>query len=315
MLSFVVSLNLLRRHLDESQRAMVAGRIATLVQGQRADRSIDLSPTQLDAADLLNVSVPSVKRAREVLDHGTPELVASVEQGQIAVSTAAVLTDLPPLEQVEIIARGEQEILAKAKEIRAKRSEVRRDERMDTLAAISQGNVPLLDKDDTRVFPVVYADPPWQYEHVESEARAINNQYPTLSLEEICALPVAQKSTADALLFLWATSPKLSEAMQVVTAWGFTYRTCMVWIKDQIGMGYYARQQHELLLIATRGTPPTPAPEDRPSSVIHAPRGLVHSQKPAAFAEAIERMYPKLPKLELFCRTPRPGWSVWGNQA
>lgn len=190
--------------------------------------------------------------------------------------------------------------------------DVKRAERMEDLAATSRENTPLTG--ELGRFPVIYADPPWRYEHVETESRAIENQYPTMDLDAICALDVPAIATADAVLFLWATTPKLAEAMRVIEAWGFTYRSGAVWVKDKIGMGYYFRQRHELLLIATRGNPPTPAPADRPDSVIEAPREK-HSAKPAAFAEAIERMYPQLPKIELFCRSPRSGWKSWGNEA
>jgi N6-adenosine-specific RNA methylase IME4 len=116
------------------------------------------------------------------------------------------------------------------------------------------------------------------------------------------------------VLYMWATSPKLEEALQVINAWGFSYRTNAVWVKDKIGMGYYFRQQHELLLIASKGTLPTPLPSLRVSSLIHAPR-LKHSQKPDIVAETLEIWYPKIPKLELFCRSPREGWGVWGNES
>lgn len=164
-----------------------------------------------------------------------------------------------------------------------------------------------------RTFPIVYADPPWRYEHSETHSRKIENQYPTMGLEEIRALPLGVVASENCLLFLWATSPKLHEAMGVIDAWGFDYRTCMVWIKDKIGMGYYARQRHELLLIAKQGEIPPPLPADRPDSVISAPRGK-HSEKPEEVYEIIERMYPKLPKIELFCRKRREGWEAWGNE-
>jgi N6-adenosine-specific RNA methylase IME4 len=115
------------------------------------------------------------------------------------------------------------------------------------------------------------------------------------------------------VLFLWATSPLLPEAVQVMDAWGFDYKTNMVWDKGSIGMGYYARQQHELLLIGTRGTPGTPLPEARPPSVICESKGKL-SAKPERFYEIIEAMYPAASKVELFCRSPREGWEVWGNE-
>ena len=133
-----------------------------------------------------------------------------------------------------------------------------------------------------------------------------------MSLAEIKRLDVP--ACDDAVLFLWATSPKLEEALEVLKAWGFQYRTCMVWVKDKIGMGYYARQRHELLLIGKRGNLPVPDPEDRPDSVVMAPRAG-HSEKPEVFYEVIERMYPTCERVELFARHPRDGWAAWGNQA
>ena len=113
---------------------------------------------------------------------------------------------------------------------------------------------------------VIYADPPWRYDASQSPSRRIDNHYPTMALEEIKALAEQGEVPAadDAVLFLWATPPLLPEALEVMAAWGFTYRTCMVWVKDRIGMGYYARQRHELLLIGKRGSLPVPEPSDRP---------------------------------------------------
>jgi len=265
------------------------------------------------AAAAVSVSARSVESAHVVLRAGAPELIAAVESGMAAVSTAAeIAPSLTHDEQRQVIARGEREILAAAKEIRAKKTEVRRQERVEKLVEIAKDNTPL--NQVAARYPVIYADPPWRYEHAESESRAIENQYPTMELDAICDLPLSTITTDDAILFMWATSPKLAEAMRVVESWGFTYRTCMVWDKEKIGMGYYARQQHELLLIATKGAPPTPPPSARPSSVVREARNE-HSAKPKIFYDLIERMYPELPKLEMFCRSPRAGWGVWGNQS
>lgn len=162
-------------------------------------------------------------------------------------------------------------------------------------------------------YHIIYADPPWQYDFAVSLTREIENQYPTMELAEICSLPVKDCSNKDSILFLWATNPKLLEALKVIEAWGYNYRTNMVWVKDKIGMGYYARQRHELLLIATRGSLPVPEPENRPDSAIISPR-TEHSKKPIVVYELIEKMYPHYTKLELFARNKRDGWDVWGNQ-
>ena len=216
LVSFVVSLNLKRRHLDESQRAMVAAAIATLERGERADRSIDPSVTQEQAASMLNVSVPSVKRARQVRDDGAPELVQAVEQGRVSVSAAADVATLPKPAQAQIVARGEAEILQAAKAIRTKRVEARRADRVERITQIAAGNVDLAVVQ--RRFPVLYCDPPWRYEYIETESRAIENQYPTMSLDEICALDVPRIAHDDAVLFMWVTSPKLEEGMRVLSA-------------------------------------------------------------------------------------------------
>jgi N6-adenosine-specific RNA methylase IME4 len=133
-----------------------------------------------------------------------------------------------------------------------------------------------------------------------------------MPLQDICSLPVADLATDEAILFVWTTSPYLVEALQVVLAWGFKYKTNIAWVKDKVGLGYVVRNRHELLLVATRGDIPSPLPANRPSSVIEAPR-REHSRKPDEAYELIERMYPELPKIELFARQARPGWACWGN--
>jgi N6-adenosine-specific RNA methylase IME4 len=197
------------------------------------------------------------------------------------------------------------------KQQRQEKAEAKRAERIDRLVHISAGNSEL----PTSVkYPVIYADPPWQYEHMVSVSREIENKYPTMALEEICALPVGDIATEDAILFMWTTAPHLEKAFEVIRSWGFSYRSNAVWDKQKMGMGYYFRTQHEILLIATRGEMVTPAASDRVSSVFSIPRGE-HSAKPVEFYNIIEKYYPELPKIELFCRSPRDGWSVWGNQS
>ena len=168
-------------------------------------------------------------------------------------------------------------------------------------------------------FSLIYADPPWRYEHVKTESRAIENQYPTMSLDEIKAqfIPAGD----DCVLFLWATSPKLAESMEVVSEWGFEYRTCAVWDKETVGMGYYFRQQHELLLIATKGSPGVPDEGDRVGSIFRSSafrtKRMKHSEKPHEVYDLIDKMYPRYARedlrIELFSRTKKDGWSNWGN--
>jgi N6-adenosine-specific RNA methylase IME4 len=315
LVSFVVSLNLHRRHLTESQRAMVAAKLANMPEGRpnETTASIEAVVSQPEAAELLSVSRSAVQRAKAVQETGTPELIAAVERGQVSVSAAADVATLPQEQQAEIVAKGEKDILAAAKEIREKRGAIRREERVNRINEIALGNQPLSGSMD-RLFPVVYADPPWRYEHSQTANREIENHYPTMTLEEICALPVGDIVTPDSILFLWTTSPKLEESMQVIAAWGFTYRTCLVWVKDKIGMGYYARQRHELLLVAKRGSIPVPDTDARFDSVIECPR-VEHSKKPDVVYGMIDKMYPHFDKVELFARQTTDGWYTWGNQS
>ena len=135
-----------------------------------------------------------------------------------------------------------------------------------------------------------------------------------MTLEQICALPIPKIAAPSAMLFLWATSPCFKEALSVMEAWGFSYRSSMVWVKDGMGLGYYARINHEFLLIGRKGDYPAPEPPVRPSSVISAPK-CRHSEKPLSVYEMLERMYPEARKVELFSRKPRAGWIAWGNEA
>jgi N6-adenosine-specific RNA methylase IME4 len=229
------------------------------------------------------------------------------------VSAAADVATLSVQEQREIVARGEREILRAAQEIRTRKAESRHAERIERLAAACNQNPPF---PSDRRYAVLCADPPWHFEVYNEESgveRAAGNHYPTMSLDEICAMPILNLATPDAALFMWTTGPHLRESFDVLASWGFEYKTHIVWVKDKIGLGYFVRNQHELLLVATRGDMPSPSPANRPPSVIHAPR-REHSRKPDAAYEMIECMYPELPKLELFARQQRPGWAAWGNE-
>ena len=311
-IAYVISLNLRRRHLDESQRAMVAAKLATLRDGQRADLVEGLPIGR--ASDLLNVGDRTVARAREVQEHGAPELVRAVERGEVSVSAAADVSALPKEKQVEIVARGKKEILEAAKAIRAEESKARYAARVARIAEMSARNT-LLESD--RRYPVILADPPWDYRlynETTGSARAPAEHYPAMELQEICGLPVADIATDDAVLFMWTPAPHLPAAFEALAAWGFEYKTNAVWVKHAQGLGFFVRGQHELLLIATRGDIPCPLPANRPSSVIDAPR-REHSRKPDEAYELIERMYPELPKIELFARQAGQGWDAWGNEA
>lgn len=292
-------LNLARRHLDrEQKRALIAQQLRETPQLSNRQIARDLGCDDKTVAAVRDelISTAEIPQLEKTIGADGRERTTSPERPSA-------------YRYVDQSAAGQKAIVEGSREIRAAKQQERREERIATVAAMAQPSPGL----PSGRYPVIYADPPWRYEFAESESRAIENQYPTMDLDAICALNVSGVATDDAILFIWATSPKLAEAMRVVESWGFTYRSSAVWVKPQLGMGYYFRQQHELLLVATRGSMPAPAPGDRPRSVYESPREA-HSAKPVAFYEFIESMYPTLPRVELFARAPREGWAGWGNQ-
>jgi N6-adenosine-specific RNA methylase IME4 len=208
-----------------------------------------------------------------------------------------------------LVARGEREILETAQMLRSEKTQERREQRLLRIAAQADAG-PLPE----HKFPIILCDPPWSYEFSPTHTRAIEQKYETMSLDEIRALPVENLAADDALLFLWVTPPILEQAFQVIRAWNFEYRTGAVWDKQIIGAGHWFRQQHEHLLVGRRGQFPTAPEAARASSIISA-RRREHSRKPDEVYQLIERMYPDLPKVELFARFARKGWHAWGNQA
>jgi len=167
------------------------------------------------------------------------------------------------------------------------------------------------------VAEVIMADPPWRYDFSETDSRQIENQYATATVEEICGhvdLAWFPEIAEDAVLFLWATAPKLKEGIQVLEEWGFEYKTHAIWDKEKIGMGYWFRGQHELLLVGTRGSMSPPEASNRVSSVFREARGK-HSKKPECVYSAIEGMFPTAVKAEIYQRDRREGWEGYGNES
>ncbi|WP_413990554.1 MT-A70 family methyltransferase [Labrys okinawensis] len=166
-------------------------------------------------------------------------------------------------------------------------------------------------------YGVIYADPEWRFEPYSRSSgmdRSADNHYPTSCVEAIVARDVPSIAAEDCVLFLWSTAPMLLQALKVMAAWGFAYKSHIIWDKQRPGTGYWARNQHELLLIGTRGHMPAPAPGEQPASILSVPRGE-HSAKPAEVRKLIERMFPNVPKVELNRRgSPIPGWDAWGNE-
>jgi N6-adenosine-specific RNA methylase IME4 len=239
----------------------------------------------------------------------------TLKDAGLSTSTAQRCEEIASVPEAEfekyIKAKTEKKQSVSAKEV--VRMVCKKTKRKKKVAALQEKNKPL--PGGTKRYQIIYADPPWKYSHeCMSESRHFENQYPVMTLDEIKALPVGEKLAAeDCLLLLWVTSPKVEEAISVMNAWGFKYRTCAVWVKDSIGAGYWFRQQHELLFVGVKGNIPTPIEADRISSVFHAKRKK-HSEKPEEVREWIDRSYQGLEKIELFSRKKVKGWDNWGNE-
>lgn len=170
-------------------------------------------------------------------------------------------------------------------------------------------------------YNIIYADPPWKYRvwSQKGVGRTAESHYPTMTIEDICALPIKDITAENAVLFMWVTFPLLQESFEVIRQWGFTYKTvAFVWIKENKntkslfwGLGYWTRANAEICLLATRGNP------QRYSAGVH--QVIVHpiaehSKKPDVVRDKIITLAGDLPRIELFARQQTPGWDVWGNE-
>lgn len=158
-------------------------------------------------------------------------------------------------------------------------------------------------------FSTIYTDPPWNYGN-QGTRSATSNHYETQDLEWLKALPVKELTADKAHLHLWTTNAFLFDAKELLEAWGFTYKSCFIWVKPTIGMGNYWRVSHEFLLLGVKGNMTFQDKSLR--SWMEIKRGK-HSEKPELVRELIMKGSPS-PYLELFARKIVPGWTVWGNQ-
>ena len=172
-------------------------------------------------------------------------------------------------------------------------------------------------------FGTILADPPWRFINrtgkVAPEHQRLR-RYQTMSIEEICDMPVASHCLDRSHLYLWVPNALLKEGLQVMSAWGFTYKTNIVWYKirkdggpDGRGVGFYFRNVTEVVLFGVRGSLRTLAPGRSQVNVVES-RKREHSRKPDELYDVIERCSPD-PRLELFARTKRAGWRCWGDEA
>lgn len=275
-LGFVISLNLKRRHLNESQRALIAAKIANMKQGRPENSSIELiTPvSQAKAAEMMNVGVATLKRAKAILEADDSEAVRQIERGELTVSKAIAET----------------------------KKAVRREDLKQQAAAIPTLQQP------TGLYDVIVMDPPWNYgREYDPDSSRVANPYPEMTQQQLLALKPPAKG--DSVLFLWTTHQFIFDAKALLDHWSYTYKATLVWNKEKMGMGAWLRMQCEFCLVAIKGKPFWDNKTHR--DIISEPR-REHSRKPDAFYAFVDSVTEGR-KLDFFSREQRKGWDTFGN--
>jgi N6-adenosine-specific RNA methylase IME4 len=294
-----------RRNLTPDQRKILIGRRYNRDKkphggDRRSSDQIDHMKTSERLAKENNISAPSVRRYAkdaekfEEIKEKQPELADKIWSGEMT------LSDIKKEEKkAEIIKKKEEYV-----------------ERVESITT-NEFKVDIFNTNEK--FRVIYADPAWRYND-KCEGGGVQSggvemrHYNTMTIKEICDLPVSKISEKDSVLFLWVTSPLLEDAFKVVNAWGFKYKTSFIWDKIKHNMGHYNSVRHEILLICTKGSC-TPDNKTLYDSVQSIEKSNRHSEKPIEFLNIIDDLYTYGNKLEMFCRDiKKENWFGWGNE-
>ena len=309
-LSYVISLNLNRRHLNESQRAMIGAKLANMKSGTRTDLTSGKSAVGLsnkDASDKLNVSERIIRSAKKVQKEGIEDLQKSVEAGKVSVSAASDIATLDKEEQEIVVAKGEDEILEAAKQIRKSRSAENKEKR-DAMRKQALAIKPPQGK-----YRTIVIDPPWDMEKIQRDLapNQVDFDYPTMSLDEIkdFKLPAHEECH----LWLWTTQKYLRPSFDLLDSWDFTYLATFVWHKNggfqPVGLPQF---NCEFVLLARKGG--QPFVETKQFFTCFDAKRREHSRKPDEFYDVVKRVCPE-PRIDIFSRENRDGYDVWGLEA
>ncbi len=299
---------LARRNLNDAQRILIVSKCAGAVEAkakermspginQYTDRSKEIFPATLkgqtrdELGALAGVSGKTYEHAMKVFNGTDESLKSAMLAGDLSINQA-----------YQTVRREE------------KKQEVK--QRIDEYATVQTGVIDI--HNANKKYNIIYADPPWQYWESGNKNQSLH--YTTMTIDDICDLPVKDIADDDCVLFLWVTYPILQEAFRVIEAWGFKYSTAaFVWVKKNklkdspfFGNGAWTRANSELCLLATKGN--IMRLDASISQVVESPIEE-HSRKPDIVRELITRLVGELPRVELFCRNPAEGWDVWGNEA
>ena len=292
-----------------SERVAILEAIGNFGQGARTDTCQNLGKFNRDeaAARAGLGNKETARQAKKVVDDGSPELIEAVDDGRVSVSAAADVATLPKDEQSEVVAKGEKEILQKAKEIRAEKAKKRREENEEL-----KRNTP--PPEFVGKYDVLVIDPPWPMQKFERDCRPNQTgelDYPVMQENELAAmdLPLAES----AHVFLWTTHKFLPMALRLFDSWGIKYVCNFVWHKPGGPQPFNLPQYNCEFCLYGRVGAPTFADTKSFNTCFEAPRGP-HSEKPELFYETLRRVTDGH-RIDIFNRRPIEGFDVWGNES
>jgi len=299
-----------RRNLSNYQRSVLALQLEEVFSAKaKENQAIQFKGSSLiqkseevkpivaikEVAKVANVSHDTIAKVKKIEAVATPEVKAQLSTGELSINQAYQEIKKEEKKEIQVEKKKEYE---------------------QRIATVSVNEFKVNIFDTREKYRVIYADPPWQYdlEQTSPNLGGAIKHYNSMSIEELCALPIKDIADKDAVLFLWITSPKLNLFLQLMEAWGFEYKTSFVWDKVKHNMGHYNSVRHEFLLIGGRGKS-TPDLKHLYDSVITIERSEKHSEKPVEFLNIIDNLYQHGNRIELFARqAKKDNWYFWGNE-
>lgn len=323
LLTFVISLNEKRRHLNSGQKAFIALEVERLLAEDARKRQLagkKIEPREypaLTTSELWTADQNRQQRAawkKEIADSPTllkdfnkVDRTSAAQAARIANTNMHYVVDAKKIEREApelkaAVMAGTMTLPQATKELKVRERESKIQEQRE---AIASGKAELPEG----VFEVIAIDPPWSYGRTyDPEGSRVANPYPEMTHQEL--MEVALPAANDAVLFLWTTHAFLWDAKKLLDHWGFTYKATLVWDKQQLGMGTWMRMQCEFCLVGIKGKPIWSNTTWR--DIISEPR-REHSRKPEAFYQFVESVTVGR-RLEYFSRTKRQGWEVFGDE-
>ena len=257
------------------------------------------------AGEAFMISGMTVQHATKVLREGVDELIAAVDKGDVAVSTAAVIAELPEKEQREVVSRGREQMRKEAE----RQTTQKRRENQQARAQLAAKTVEL----PKGQFHCIVIDPPWQMEKIERDERPkqVGFDYPAMNEAQLRALPVQRLAFKHCHLYLWTTHKHLPLAFELAKEWGFTYECLMTWVKNVGFTPYSWMRSTEHVLFCRRGKLDLRKQGVR---LDFSAKVREHSRKPEVFYDLVRDVSPG-PRLDMFSREERDGFEGWGNEA